>query len=257
MPDIQFFNVDPPVIETTRWIPLVNKENYLSGYFEYVALARSVGIPFSDSNLKRARLFALAGWCEAVCSRGGLDLHHIVECGCALGHSTFMLASILRGAGFQKTFHVFDSFEGLSDFNKEDLTPITSSVSPDELRRLAPQHRVDGKRLYSGSLEVFEVMLKKFDFVKPYKGWIPSRFDEVEDLTFSLVTLDLDIFKPTQESLSFFYPRVVSGGIIWFDDYGLSTWPGCTRAVDNFISDFCKNDLVMKNPFGGLVILKK
>jgi hypothetical protein len=169
-----FYHVDPPILETTRWVPLVNKEVYLSGYFEYIARARAVGLPFTDTNLKRARLFALAAWCQAVCSRG--NLHHVVECGCYLGHSTFMLASILKLAGFDKTLHVFDSFEGLSDFSEEDLTSITANVNAESLRRNAPQFRNSNTRPFAGSLEVFSAMLNGFDFVKPYRGWIPARF---------------------------------------------------------------------------------
>jgi O-methyltransferase len=255
MPDINFFHVEPPILETSRWIPLVNKSDYLSGYFEYIEKAKAVGLPYTDTNLKRARLFALAGWCEAICARGGV--HHVVECGCYLGHSTYALATILRKSSFTKTFHVFDSFEGLSDFSEEDLSAITSNVTADILRRAAPQFNSSGKRPFAGSLDIFQGMLGDFGFVRPYKGWIPSRFHEVSDLTFSLVTLDLDIFKPTQESLEFFYPRVISGGLIWLDDYGLSSWPGCVKAVDQFVREYCQDDLVMKNPFGGLVILKR
>jgi len=248
-----FYLVSPPQVDASRWTPYLNQDVYLQGYFHYIRKAQSKNIPISDSNLKRLRFFALAGWCQSI---SGRKLNHVAECGCFLGHSTYMLSHILKASGFENTFHVFDSFEGLSDFTSEDLAPITSDISADELRRLSPQNKPHKKRPFAASLDVFEDLLSDFSFVKPYKGWIPSRFNEVENLTFSFVNLDLDIYQPTLDALSFFYPRVESGGIIWFDDYGLNTWPGCTKAVDEFRAELSQRDLVMKNPYGGLVIIK-
>ena len=248
-----YFLVSPPQLDASRWTPFLNRESYLHGYFAYIQKARSKNIPVSDSNLKRLRFFALAGWCQAI---SGRKLQHVAECGCFLGHSTYMLAHILNVSGFENTLHVFDSFEGLSDFTSEDLTPITYDVSNEDLYNLSPQSRPNERRPFAGSLEVFDYLLSDFQFVKPYKGWIPSRFKEVANLTFSFVNLDLDIYEPTLDALSFFYPRVESGGVIWFDDYGFNTWPGCTKAVDDFRTQLSPRDLLMKNPFGGLVIIK-
>ena len=37
--------------------------------------------------------------------------------------------------------------------------------------------------------------------------------------------------------LEFFYPRVTSGGVILFDEYNDPPWPGCNKAVDEFLAD--------------------
>ena len=49
---------------------------------------------------------------------------------------------------------------------------------------------------------------------------IPTRFDEVADRSFCFVHVDVDLFEPTRESIAFFYPRMVPGGVMLFDDYG-------------------------------------
>ena len=37
--------------------------------------------------------------------------------------------------------------------------------------------------------------------------------------------------------LDFFYPRMVPGGIILFDEYNDPAWPGANRAVDKFFAN--------------------
>ena len=64
------------------------------------------------------------------------------------------------------------------------------------------------------------------------KGWIPSRFDEVSHRRFAFVHIDVDLYEPTRDSIAFFYSRLSEGGILLIDDYGFSTCPGATRAVD-------------------------
>jgi hypothetical protein len=68
------------------------------------------------------------------------------------------------------------------------------------------------------------------------RGWIPSRFAEVAEKKFSFVHIDVDLEKPTRDSLEFFYPRLSDGGILLCDDYGFDTCPGVTAAIDEFLA---------------------
>lgn len=54
---------------------------------------------------------------------------------------------------------------------------------------------------------------------------------------FSLIHFDCDIYKPTKEALEAFWPRLSRGGIMLFDEYAISDWPGETKAVDDFFAD--------------------
>ena len=51
---------------------------------------------------------------------------------------------------------------------------------------------------------------------------------------FSLVHLDCDVYDSVFFSLTFFWKRMVPGGIIVFDDYNAPTCPGAKKAVDDF-----------------------
>lgn len=62
--------------------------------------------------------------------------------------------------------------------------------------------------------------LKKYKNIKIYKGYFPYETSSViRNINFSLVHLDIDIYQTTLDSLNFFYPQMVKGGIIILHDY--------------------------------------
>lgn len=138
------------------------------------------------------------------------------ECGVFRGASSWLICDGNRETG--KTHHVFDSFEGLS----------TPGVG-------------DGAYWTQGDLACSEEhvreALQEFTEVRYWKGWIPSRFAEVEDRRFSFVHIDVDLEAPTRDSLAFFYSRLNEGAVLVCDDYGFTTCPGATRACDDFLRD--------------------
>ena len=48
--------------------------------------------------------------------------------------------------------------------------------------------------------------------------------------------IDLNSAKPTLAALNFFYPRLVKGGVILFDDYGWREYKDTKKVVDEFFS---------------------
>ena len=48
--------------------------------------------------------------------------------------------------------------------------------------------------------------------------------------------LDTDLYDPILAGLTFFYPRLVSGGILIVDDY-FSAYDGVKKAVDAFATE--------------------
>jgi hypothetical protein len=76
----------------------------------------------------------------------------------------------------------------------------------------------------------------------------------VADITFSFVHLDVDLYQPTHDSLAFFYPRMVTGGIIVCDDYGFDSCPGAKKALDDFFRD---KEEIINVPTGQAFVIKK
>ena len=96
--------------------------------------------------------------------------------------------------------------------------------------------------------------LEGCDGIHFYRGWIPERFAEVADRRFAFVHIDVDLYQPTLDSVAFFYQRLVPGGIIVCDDYGFTTCPGATRAMDEFMAD--KPEHIVHLPTGQGVIFR-
>jgi O-methyltransferase len=159
-----------------------------------------------------------------------------VECGVYKGATSYLICACIQQHTRSNAHHVFDSFEGLSKPGSED-----------------------GGHWKEGNLTVAENICRKnllsFDFVKYYKGWIPERFAEVQAFTFSFVHIDVDLYQPTFDSISFFYERLNKGGIMICDDYGFITCPGAKKAMDDFFAD--KTEPVIMLTTGQAFIIKQ
>ncbi len=204
-----------------------------------------VEMRWSDNFSKQLRFYSLQQIVEHVLN---LKLDgDVAECGCWKGHSSFIISTLLSKNNFQNKFHIFDSFEGgLSDKTAKDLN---------DQYQLSAEETIKEKEMFSSLEEDVGKALEKFDFVKLYKGWIPDRFEEVKDQIFFFVHIDVDLYEPTLDSLEFFYPRVVEKGSIVIDDYGFMKFPGCKRAVDEFLKRN-KVTFFYEMPAGGCFIIK-
>ena len=68
-------------------------------------------------------------------------------------------------------------------------------------------------------------------------------------LRIALLYCDLDLYGPTKFCLEHFYPLVVNGGIVCFDEYGLIPWEGESRAVDEFLAEHRLSPRLRRFPF--------
>lgn len=138
------------------------------------------------------------------------------ECGVYRGASSYLICSSNQGT--EKHHFMFDSYEGLSQPKLED-----------------GEYWSEG--CLSANEDIVHQNLSTLANFSTLKGWIPEKFSEVDDRKFSFVHIDVDLYQPTKDSISFFYDRLNTGGIILCDDYGFSTCPGATRGIDEFLED--------------------
>jgi hypothetical protein len=89
----------------------------------------------------------------------------------------------------------------------------------------------------SSSEELLKGNLSHVESIEVYKGLIPFRFSEVEDRFFSFVHIDVDLYQPTLDSIEFFYPRMSDGAVLVCDDYGFTSCPGATKAIEQYLED--------------------
>lgn len=144
----------------------------------------------------------------------------MAECGVYRGQTAGLLLRACKERS--RHLHLFDSFEGLS-------APTAFDGSHWNLGNLAATER-DVENTLS-------VLSPDYSAYTLYKGWIPTRFPEIQSCKFSFVHIDVDLYEPTKSSIDFFYPLLSQGGICVCDDYGFSTCPGATKAMDDFLKD--------------------
>jgi hypothetical protein len=161
------------------------------------------------------------------------------ECGVYRGAGSYLILRATEGQN--RLHHMFDSFQGLSKPESYDL--------PDEKEA----HSWKAGELAIG-LDVVKRNLINFDNLCFYKGWIPERFHEVAERRFAYVYIDVDLYKPTFDSLDFFYDRMVSGGLLVCDDYGFVDCPGAKKACDEFISDKPEKYIIHLSSGQGLIV---
>jgi hypothetical protein len=142
------------------------------------------------------------------------DVAHL---GVYKGGSAAVLASLIEKT--RKTYHLFDTFEGLPTTSTEDnVNGYKEHTEKQMVVRLEDVHNY----------------LKDYSCIKYHKGYFPDTAKPVEDEKFCFVYLDSDLYQSTKDGLEFFYPRMVKGGVIVVDDYGSRRWAGVKKAVDEF-----------------------
>jgi O-methyltransferase len=152
-------------------------------------------------------------WHLWVLSRATMYLEGtLVECGTYMGGSARLIA---KATGHQKRLDVFDTFEGMPK-----------------------QYLMEGNGCAEGDLgcSLDQVMVNTRDCpsIVLHKGIVPNSLEVIKEEKFSFVYLDMDLYEPTLSALNFFWPRVVSGGAILLDDYGIDAIRAVTDAVDEF-----------------------
>jgi len=164
----------------------------------------------------------------------------IVECGVSTGHGILYWALLCELTATNRMIYGFDSFSGFPPSIEADKKPDTSFqtqegdyASPPELvmkvledGRVSADFGVQHIRLVSG---FFDKSLQQ------YNGSI------------ALLHLDCDLYESYHICLASLYSRVVSGGIIMFDEYEDSDFPGAKRAIDEFFSDKPEKPLVYRD----------
>jgi O-methyltransferase len=151
----------------------------------------------------------------------------IVECGVWNGGSAAIMGAATMDEPFQKelrTIWLFDSFEGLPPPGEKD--------GDLERKNYFPGWNTGNVRLVR---EVFEKIGYPSEKLKIVPGWFAETLirEPIKDIV--ILHVDADWYESVKTVLEILYNRVVPGGFVVLDDYGL--WPGCRRAVSDYFSE--------------------
>lgn len=132
----------------------------------------------------------------------------VVELGCNVGTTSVYIQEFLK----DKEFHVYDSFEGLPEKTKNDITNFSK-----------------GSCKTTKEIFINNFRGKKIPII--HEGWFK---DAVYPDKISFAFLDGDFYSSIIDSLEKVYPRMSKGGIIAIHDYQWSRLPGVEKACIDF-----------------------
>ena len=140
----------------------------------------------------------------------------VAEVGVYRGRTAKLAALVLENS--DKAIYLFDTFEGM---------PEVDTVK-DFYRK---------GDFADTSLETVKKLMSVHDNVNIYPGFFPDTAGTVEEKKFAFVHIDVDIYRSVLDCCSFFYPRLVPGGVMLFDDPGFADCAGAKLAMDEFFAD--------------------
>jgi O-methyltransferase len=161
----------------------------------------------------------------------------IVECGVWRGGSMLAIAEVLTEMNdINHELYLYDTFEGMSDPTEHDKD--FADKKAEDL--LLPDVNKDEDLIwaYSSMEAVKQTMAQtnypqnKIHFVKgKVEETIPSTLPE----SICLLRLDTDWYESTKHELTHLFPRLIKGGVLIIDDYGV--WKGARKAVDEYFAE--------------------
>lgn len=152
---------------------------------------------------------------------------NIAECGVYQAATLIPMGLYLKQNKIPRVAIGFDSFEGF-----DSLVNVEIQLGGTEDK----QKKVGGFGDTSSERILRKVRcLGIQDQVTLVKGYFHDTLTQKKDEKFCFVHLDCDIYDSYKYCLEFFYPRLSAGGVILLDEYNDPAWPGCNKAVDEFL----------------------
>jgi len=141
---------------------------------------------------------------------------------------------IIAKACPNRSLFLIDSYQGLPDLQDERDFHHTGEFSD-----------VD----YIGTVGYFKMLYQN---VRILKGFSPSVFEFFDDKTkFTFLHIDVDVYRSGKDAIDFFWPKLLPGGYMLWDDYGFSSCRGLKAIVDEFVENLdCKFKGELVDPDG-------
>lgn len=171
-------------------------------------------------------------WRAHVCCWAANQAKHLegdfVECGVWYGVLSRALAEYVDFDKSDKTFYLLDPWGGLQMGNSSDYQPD----------------------IY----DVVKSRFSKYSNVRMIRGLVPETLLQVPSQKVAFLSIDMNGIEPERQALNYFYDKMVPGGVIYFDDYGVAGYEGLKAMVDEFFKN--KPESIMYIPTGQGIVVK-
>jgi len=152
------------------------------------------------------------------------------ELGVWRGNTAHVLAYYAKK--YERNCYLFDTFDG---FDAKDLKGFDSKFNTN--------HFSDTSLSLVKDVIGEDYLL----YCELVPGYFPASVPpNLKNKSFSVVSLDADLYKPMKAGLEFFFPLINHGGLFLLHDYSSGYWDGCKRAIDEFCDK--ENQLLVLMP---------
>jgi len=155
------------------------------------------------------------------------------------GGTGALMAARAAGLGLDDRVYLCDTWPGVAKTGDVDI------------------YYRDGKH-DNASQEIVEELVENLGLtnVELLQGVFPEDTgDRIPDRTFRLCHCDVDVYESARGVLDWVWPRLATGGVVVFDDYGFPACPGVTKLVDE--QRMRDDRLVLHNLNGHGLIVKR
>lgn len=162
----------------------------------------------------------------------------LIEIGVWRGGTGVLTAVKAKLCGINHKFYLCDTFEG-----------VVKAGSKDAIYK--------GGEHADTSQKIVEDLAHKFslDNIQILKGIFPEDTASfVKEKSFRYVHIDVDVYQSAVDIVAWVWDKLVIGGVIVFDDYGIACCDGVTRFVNSQRAE--ENRIVIYNINGHAIIIK-
>jgi O-methyltransferase len=164
----------------------------------------------------------------------------VLEIGVWRGGTGCLIAKRLQTIAPQKTVYLCDTFTGVVGVTSND-----PSYSDGE-------HSDTSEQIVKDLAECMGLTN-----VRTLSGVFPSDTGkEISNRRFSLVHIDVDVYKSAKDCFEWALPRLSVGGAVVFDDYGFERCGGVTKMVNELIPTPGSEIAIIHNLNGHAVVIK-
>ena len=152
-------------------------------------------------------------------------------------------AALINVAFPDRRLYLFDTFAG---FDKDQVTEdLSRNRIPDALNDFSQT-----------SVELVMARMKFKHNCVAMPGLFPDSAVSCPETQYAFVSIDCDLYQPIYDGLSYFYPRLSSGGYIFMHDYNNPQYLGPREALKRFASELPISYFPLTDASGSAVIYK-
>lgn len=211
---------------------------FLSAYKRGNESGHAIGRP------RGSKLDVHIEWRIHVCCWAAAHACHLegdfVECGTNTGIMSLAVCEYIDFNRLDKSFWLFDTYEGI---------PL-DQISDEE----QAMGRANENDMYFDCYEVTKQNFSEFPNAHLVKGRVPDTLKDVSIEQVAYLCIDMNLLAPEKAALEYFWPKLVSGGMVVFDDYG---WSGYRLQKDSHDAFARENGVeILELPTGQGLLVK-